>query len=84
MFIKPNEHIIVMEDRPDQGEFSLDDVKMLEDAGMTLVYLSCAIYWDKIYHRFSYQANSLISNFEKMMKWNLLTSGQNEKSFRNR
>jgi hypothetical protein len=48
MFIKPDEFIIVMEDKPDQGDFNLDDVKMLEDAGMTLAYLSCAICWDQI------------------------------------
>jgi len=51
MFIKPNEHIIVMEDI--LTPFSYDDIRMLEDAGMTLVYLSTSIFWDKIYHRHS-------------------------------
>lgn len=54
MFVKPDEYIIVMEDKPDQGDFSLEDVKKLDDAGLNLVYLSCAICWDQIYpHDFS-------------------------------
>ena len=67
MFIKPNEHIIIMEDIV--TPFSSDDIKMLEDAGMTLVYLSTSIFWDQIYHKHSDKLDwsSLDSRIDKFL-----------------
>jgi hypothetical protein len=44
MFLKPSEHIIIMDDAP-LISFSLDDLRKLEDAGIETVMLPHALYW---------------------------------------
>lgn len=50
MFIKPNDHIIIMED-DFYDPFNDDDIKMLIDAGVGIIHVPHAICWDKIYQR---------------------------------
>lgn len=47
MFIEENEHVIIMED--DRFQFSLDDLKKLEDAGIKTIFLANVIKWNEIY-----------------------------------
>ena len=50
MFLRPDEHIIIMED-DFYNPFDDDDIKMLIDAGIKTIHVPHAICWDKIYNQ---------------------------------
>lgn len=72
MFIKPDDHIIIMED-DFYDPFNDEDIKMLIDAGVGIVHIPHAICWDKIYERNSPHLEwySLDSAIEKYLKYDL-------------
>lgn len=49
MFLDPDEHIIPMESIV--NNFSMDDLWMMEDAGIKTIYVTHIFYWDEIYNQ---------------------------------
>jgi hypothetical protein len=71
MFLEPDEHIIPMESTV--YPFSIDDLKMMEDAGIKTIYVTHTFYWDKIQKQDSYDEDWSYSDgrIEKYLYTNL-------------
>ena len=71
MFLDPDEHVVPFESTV--YPFSIDDLLMMEDAGIKTIYITHIFYWDKMWERYSSELDWSIPDerIQKYLKTNL-------------